>query len=67
MEALLPDRVRVKDPDNGAEYTTGADRAIALGLTPLSRPAVDEYGRDIPVKYPVRKDGSPTSPTQVKE
>lgn len=25
-------RVRVKDPDNGAEYTTSADHAASLGL-----------------------------------
>lgn len=57
-------RVRVKDPDNGAEYTTSTEWAEALGLKPLDRPAVDDYGRDVPPKYPVAKDGKPA---QVKE
>ena len=62
----MSDRVRVKDPDNGAEYTTSADWAAQLGLTPLDRPAVDDFGRDIPTKYPVAKNGKPV-PAQVKE
>lgn len=57
----MSDRVRVKDPDNGAEYTTSADWAARLGLTPLDRPAVDGFGRDIPTKYPVAKDGTAVS------
>ncbi len=54
----MSDRVRVKDPDNGSEYTTSANWAARLGLTPLDRPAVDDFGRDIPTKYPVAKDGT---------
>ena len=57
----MSDRVRVKDPDNGAEYTASADWAARLGLTPLDRPAVDDFGRDIPTKYPVAKDGTAVS------
>ncbi len=63
----MSDRGRVKDPDNGAEYTTSADWAARLGLTPLDRPAVDDFGRDIPTKYPVAKDGTAVKPAQVKE
>ena len=63
----MSDRVRVKDPDNGAEYTTSADWAARLGLTPLDRPAVDDFGRDIHTKYPVAKDGTAVKPAQDKE
>ena len=62
----MSDRVRVKDPENGAEYTTSADWAATLGLTTLNRPAVDDWGRDIPVKYPVAKDGTAISAAVTK-
>ncbi|NUO35445.1 MAG: hypothetical protein HOQ27_10340 [Dermatophilaceae bacterium] len=57
----MPKQVRVKDPNNGAEFTTNEFHAEAAGLEVLDKPATDDFGRDLPVKYRTEKDGSPAS------
>lgn len=47
----MSDRVRVKDPVSGHEFTTTPDFAESCGLTVLEEPAVDSFGRDLPAKH----------------
>lgn len=42
------ERVRVKDPVSGHEFTTTKAHAEGSGLTVLDTEAVDSFGRDIP-------------------
>jgi hypothetical protein len=58
--------VRVKDPINGAEFTTNDLHAEALGLVVLDKEAADLLGRPLPAKYPVTKGGKPAV-TNTKE
>ncbi len=55
----IPKQIRVKDPNNGAEFTTNEIFAESAGLSVLKKPAVDSFGRNIPTKYPVTKGGEP--------
>jgi hypothetical protein len=55
------ERVRVKDPVSGHEFTTTRDHAESNGLTVLDRPAVDAFGRDVPAKHNVTKAGAPAA------
>ena len=41
----MPKQVRVKDPNNGAEFTTNEFHAEAAGLEVLDKPATDDFGR----------------------
>ena len=62
----MPERVRVKDPVSGHEYTTTEEHATAQGLTVLKdRSAVDAYGRDIPAKTNVDKAGKPAPAKEI--
>lgn len=64
----MPDFVRVKCPDSGAEYTTNNLHAEASGLVVLDKKdATDSWGRPIPPKYPVTKGGEPVVTTPNKE
>ena len=56
----MRDLVRVKDPDTGVERTVGTQYAKNKGLSPLSKPAVDDFGRALPAKRPT----NPPQPQQ---
>ena len=45
------ERVRVKDPVSGHEFTTTRDHAEGSGLTILNTDAVDSFGRDLPTVH----------------
>lgn len=47
---VMPEFVRVTDPDTGAHVTVTAQRAQALGLKPHKSAAVDRYGNPLPAK-----------------
>ena len=49
----MPEYVRVKDPDAGFEFTTGAQHARNAGLSVTDKPALDRFGRPLPAK-PIR-------------
>lgn len=56
----MPELVRVKDPVSGHEFTAWDTHAESAGLAVLKdRPAVDDFGREVPPKYRVTKDGQP--------
>lgn len=54
----MSDRVRVKDPVSGHEFTTTPDFAESCGLTVLEEPAVDSFGRDLPAKHSAPPEAS---------
>lgn len=56
----MSEYVRVKDPDTGHEYTTGAQHAKNAGLTVTSKDPVDRFGRPLPAKYHTKKSGART-------
>lgn len=57
------DRVRVKHPENRAEFTTDADWAAMNGLSVIDKPAVNTVGDDLPPKYPITtKRGATAAP-----
>ncbi len=64
----MSDRVRVKDPVSGHEFTTTPDFAESCGLTVLKEPAVDSFGRDLPAKHcaPPEAPEAPEAPKAPK-
>ena len=58
--------VRVKGPD-GAEFTIDEAGAASMGLSPLSKDAVDGNGRPLAPKYPTALDGKPKAAADKKE
>jgi hypothetical protein len=64
----MSDRVRVKDPVSGHEFTTTPDFAESCGLTVLEEPAVDSFGRDLPAKHsaPPEAPEAPEAPAATK-
>lgn len=50
--------VRVKGPD-GSEFTTDERAVKGMGVTVLSKPAVDVNGRPLPAKPHTDKAGQP--------
>lgn len=56
---------RYKGPD-GAEFTADEVTGKAMGLEPLSKPAVDRNHRPLPVKPNTDKAGQPKAPASPK-
>lgn len=49
----MPDFIRVKSKDTGAEFTLSATAKVGDDVAVLDKAAVDEFGRPLPMKYAV--------------
>lgn len=65
----MQEYVRVRDTETGHEISITAERAEALGLTPLKKDAVDPTGTPLPPKYKTTVDqaAADKAPTNSKE
>lgn len=60
----MPEYVRVKQAETGHEISITAERAEALGLTPLKdKDAVDSTGAPLPPKYKTTVDQAAAAKT----